>query len=323
MNKIHVYIAVCGLGKASATATAPSLHRNPLDVRPSEPVYGQSTIDPNYDFLQDLPSTSAQTFPAVITPSTVPFNSPTQPGYMDTNTVQYENTTQGNNPLMQFTNGVPVTSSQMQLQNPTCQMQMLSPPIQNNISVQSPQSMTSSSVTSPQPPQSPMMNNMGKFKTVAIAGTNQWLLIDQFGKPLLVLGGQNDEVSTVQELPSLSSSMNYVNSPPQYDPNSYTPSMNQGTVDMLAINPLSNSSENDLEVDNAGETGDYPSTSRVNQAEATDKQGQNDQQKSSTPTKEMCQQAEVVLTNDSLDDACASMEKMSLELDRGKEKETI
>ncbi|XP_061173161.1 uncharacterized protein LOC133182362 [Saccostrea echinata] len=310
------------ISKASATITAPQPSDGSCaqNILPTDPVFDPvQNLDPNFDFLQNLTSTTPASISAVLTPSNVPFTSPTQPGYMDAITSQsmlYGNPT---NPNYQSTSSIyqipvpsphtkpPISAQQMNMSVQSPQSHLPVQPPSSQFSVSSPQNNAVGSVTSPPPPQSPM-GNIGKFKTVAIAGTNQWLLIDQFGKPLLVLGGQNDEVSAseVQELPSMN--MGYISSPPQYDMSGSYPPVNQAS-DMLAINPLSTTTDNDLEVDDAGDSADVPSS--VSGSPETGKP----QNKLSTSTAfEGSEQADDAVVEEEVDEATMSMEKMSLEL---------
>ncbi|XP_062573018.1 uncharacterized protein LOC134234955 [Saccostrea cucullata] len=315
------------ISKASATITAPQPNDSSCaqNILPSEPVFNPSqNLDPNFDFLQNMTSatsTTSASIPAVLTPSNVPFNSPTQPGYMDANTSQ--SMMYGNPTNLDYqsaaTYQMPVSSPQAkpQISAPQMNMSVQSPqnhlPLQTPLgqfSVPSPQNNAVGSVTSPQPPQSPM-GNIGKFKTVAIAGTNQWLLVDQFGKPILVLGGQNDEVSAnvVQELPSMGN-MGYLSSPPQYDMSASYQSVNQSS-DVLSINPLPTSTDNDLEVDNAGESAD---TSSSVSASGSPKKGKPQNKSGTSKSSEDSKEEEEAVEEEDVDEATMSMEKMSLEL---------
>lgn len=93
------------------------------------------------------------------------------------------------------------------------------------------------------------MSNMGKFKIVVIVGINQWFLIDQFGKFLFVLGGQNDEVLVVQDI--IFMFLNII-SFFMYDQfNGMGFSMSDAS-DILLINSFFNVFDNDLEVDDVG-----------------------------------------------------------------------
>lgn len=93
------------------------------------------------------------------------------------------------------------------------------------------------------------MSNMGKFKIVVIVGINQWFLIDQFGKFLFVLGGQNDEVLVVQDI--IFMFLNII-SFFMYDQfNGMGFSMSNAS-DILLINSFFNVFDNDLEVDDVG-----------------------------------------------------------------------
>lgn len=309
------------MSKPSATVTAPSpsaaapMEGSVCDPNMSSGLYNPSTVD----FLQNSPGTSAPYFPAVVVPSNVSFNSSTQPGYMETtssqNSMLHENMPYTSNPLTNYQ--APVSSAHVPLSVPTPQINLPMQSLDNSMSARSLQSqyslsspMATSTVTSPQPPSSPM-SNMGKFKTVAIAGTNQWLLIDQFGKPLLVLGGQNDEVSAVQDITT-------INSPPMYDQsNGMAFPMSHGS-DTLSINPLSNASDNDLEVDDAGgDSADHPSSSsEVKLSELSEVK--NSVSRLSSPSgREISQVAfneDVIDIGVNVDEAATSMEKMSLEL---------
>lgn len=298
----------------SPSAAAP-MEGSVCDPNMSSGLYNPSTVD----FLQNSPGTSAPYFPAVVVPSNVSFNSSTQPGYMETtssqNSMLHENMPYTSNPITNYQ--APVSSAHVPLSVPTPQINLPMQSLDNSMSARSLQSqyslsspMATSTVTSPQPPSSPM-SNMGKFKTVAIAGTNQWLLIDQFGKPLLVLGGQNDEVSAVQDITT-------INSPPMYDQsNGMAFPMSHGS-DTLSINPLSNASDNDLEVDDAGgDSADHPSSSsEVKLSELSDVK--NSESRLSSPSgREISQVAfneDVIDIGVNVDEAATSMEKMSLEL---------
>lgn len=313
------------MSKSSATATAPPpsaaapMEGSLSDPNMSSAVYNPSTVD----FLQNSPGTSASYFPAVVVPSNVSFNSSTQPGYMETtssqNSMLHENMAYTSNPPTKYQ--APVSSAHVPLSVPTPQINMPMQFLDNSMSARSLQSqyslsspMATSTVTSPQPPPSPM-SNMGKFKTVAIAGTNQWLLIDQFGKPLLVLGGQNDEVSAVQDITSMPSN---INSPPMHDQSNGMGFPMSNASDTLSINPLSNTSDNDLEVDDAGgDSADHPSSSsEVKVSELSDVKN-SESRLSSSPARVTSQVAfneDVIDFGDDVDEAATSMEKMSLEL---------
>lgn len=313
------------MSKPSATATAPPpsaaapMEGSLSDPTMSSAVYNTSAVD----FLQNSPGTSAPYFPAVVVPSNVSFHSSTQPGYMETtssqNSMLHENMAYTSNPSTNYQ--VPVSSAHVALSVPTPQINMPMQSLDNSMSARSLQSqyslsstMANSTVTSPQPPPSPM-SNMGKFKTVAIAGTNQWLLIDQFGKPLLVLGGQNDEVSAVQDITSMPPN---ITSPSMYDQSNGMGFPMSNASDTLSINPLSNASDNDLEVDDAGgDSADHPSSSsEVKVSESSDVIN-SESRLSSSPGRETPQVAfdeDVINIGDDVDVAATSMEQMSLEL---------
>lgn len=289
------------------------------DPTMSSAVYNTSAVD----FLQNSPGTSAPYFPAVVVPSNVSFHSSTQPGYMETtssqNSMLHENMAYTSNPSTNYQ--VPVSSAHVALSVPTPQINMPMQSLDNSMSARSLQSqyslsstMANSTVTSPQPPLSPM-SNMGKFKTVAIAGTNQWLLIDQFGKPLLVLGGQNDEVSAVQDITSMPPN---ITSPSMYDQSNGMGFPMSNASDTLSINPLSNASDNDLEVDDAGgDSADHPSSSsEVKVSESSDVIN-SESRLSSSPgrgTPQVAFDEDVIDIGDDVDVAATSMEQMSLEL---------
>lgn len=304
------------IGKPSATAPPPNAAASRLedDQNLSSGVYNPSAVD----FLQSSPGTSAQYFPAVMVPSNVSFNSSTQPGYMETtssqNSMLHENMAYTGNPQINYQ--VPVSSTHLPLpvQTPQINIPMQSldssmpaRSLQSQYSLSSP--MATSTVTSPQPPPSPM-SNMGKFKTVAIAGTNQWLLIDQFGKPLLVLGGQNDEVSAVQDITSMPS---INNSPPMYDQSNGLGFPVSHGSDTLSINPLSNTSDNDLEVDDAGgDSTDHPSSSSEMKVSGPSETENGEIRLSSSPASEISHVAFEEEVTD-VEVAATSMERMSLE----------
>lgn len=93
------------------------------------------------------------------------------------------------------------------------------------------------------------MSNMGKFKIVVIVGINQWFLIDQFGKFLFVLGGQNDEVLVVQDI--IFMFLNII-SFFMYDQFNGMGFLMSNVSDILLINLFFNVFDNDLEVDDVG-----------------------------------------------------------------------
>lgn len=93
------------------------------------------------------------------------------------------------------------------------------------------------------------MSNMGKFKIVVIVGINQWFLIDQFGKFLFVLGGQNDEVLVVQDI--IFMFLNII-SFFMYDQFNGMGFLMSNVNDILLINLFFNVFDNDLEVDDVG-----------------------------------------------------------------------
>lgn len=93
------------------------------------------------------------------------------------------------------------------------------------------------------------MSNMGKFKIVVIVGINQWFLIDQFGKFLFVLGGQNDEVLVVQDI--IFMFLNII-SFFMYDQFNGMGFLMSNASDILLINSFFNVFDNDLEVDDVG-----------------------------------------------------------------------
>lgn len=93
------------------------------------------------------------------------------------------------------------------------------------------------------------MSNMGKFKIVVIVGINQWFLIDQFGKFLFVLGGQNDEVLVVQDI--IFMFLNII-SFFMYDQFNGMGFLMSNVSDILLINSFFNVFDNDLEVDDVG-----------------------------------------------------------------------
>lgn len=93
------------------------------------------------------------------------------------------------------------------------------------------------------------MSNMGKFKIVVIVGINQWFLIDQFGKFLFVLGGQNDEVLVVQDI--IFMFLNII-SFFMYDQFNGMGFLMGNASDILLINSFFNVFDNDLEVDDVG-----------------------------------------------------------------------
>lgn len=93
------------------------------------------------------------------------------------------------------------------------------------------------------------MSNMGKFKIVVIVGINQWFLIDQFGKFLFVLGGQNDEVLVVQDI--IFMFLNII-SFFMYDQFNGMGFLMSNASDILLINLFFNVFDNDLEVDDVG-----------------------------------------------------------------------
>lgn len=93
------------------------------------------------------------------------------------------------------------------------------------------------------------MSNMGKFKIVVIVGINQWFLIDQFGKFLFVLGGQNDEVLVVQDI--IFMFLNII-SFFMYDQFNGMGFLMSDASDILLINLFFNVFDNDLEVDDVG-----------------------------------------------------------------------
>lgn len=93
------------------------------------------------------------------------------------------------------------------------------------------------------------MSNMGKFKIVVIVGINQWFLIDQFGKFLFVLGGQNDEVLVVQDI--IFMFLNII-SFFMYDQFNGMGFLMSNANDILLINSFFNVFDNDLEVDDVG-----------------------------------------------------------------------
>lgn len=93
------------------------------------------------------------------------------------------------------------------------------------------------------------MSNMGKFKIVVIVGINQWFLIDQFGKFLFVLGGQNDEVLVVQDI--IFMFLNII-SFFMYDQFNGMGFLMSDVSDILLINLFFNVFDNDLEVDDVG-----------------------------------------------------------------------
>lgn len=93
------------------------------------------------------------------------------------------------------------------------------------------------------------MSNMGKFKIVVIVGINQWFLIDQFGKFLFVLGGQNDEVLVVQDI--IFMFLNII-SFFMYDQFNGMGFLVSNVSDILLINLFFNVFDNDLEVDDVG-----------------------------------------------------------------------
>lgn len=93
------------------------------------------------------------------------------------------------------------------------------------------------------------MSNMGKFKIVVIVGINQWFLIDQFGKFLFVLGGQNDEVLVVQDI--IFMFLNII-SFFMYDQFNGMGFLMSDASDILLINSFFNVFDNDLEVDDVG-----------------------------------------------------------------------
>lgn len=93
------------------------------------------------------------------------------------------------------------------------------------------------------------MSNMGKFKIVVIVGINQWFLIDQFGKFLFVLGGQNDEVLVVQDI--IFMFLNII-SFFMYDQFNGMGFLMSNANDILLINLFFNVFDNDLEVDDVG-----------------------------------------------------------------------
>lgn len=93
------------------------------------------------------------------------------------------------------------------------------------------------------------MSNMGKFKIVVIVGINQWFLIDQFGKFLFVLGGQNDEVLVVQDI--IFMFLNII-SFFMYDQFNGMGFLLSNVSDILLINLFFNVFDNDLEVDDVG-----------------------------------------------------------------------
>lgn len=93
------------------------------------------------------------------------------------------------------------------------------------------------------------MSNMGKFKIVVIVGINQWFLIDQFGKFLFVLGGQNDEVLVVQDI--IFMFLNII-SFFMYDQFNGMGFLMSNGSDILLINSFFNVFDNDLEVDDVG-----------------------------------------------------------------------
>lgn len=93
------------------------------------------------------------------------------------------------------------------------------------------------------------MSNMGKFKIVVIVGINQWFLIDQFGKFLFVLGGQNDEVLVVQDI--IFMFLNII-SFFMYDQFNGMGFLMSDVSDILLINSFFNVFDNDLEVDDVG-----------------------------------------------------------------------
>lgn len=261
-------------------------------------------------------TSTAPSFPAVLVPSNVPFTSPTQPGFMESianqSNVSYGNDSNMNHQSTSSMYQMPISSPQAHLSSPASQIHMPGQSPQNLFPLQSQQNVAPHSVTSPQPPLSPL-SNMGKFKTVAIAGTNQWLLIDQFGKPLLVLGGQNDEVSAVQELPSLNPT-DYVNDPSQSDMPSTYLSMDQSSAAMLSMNAHSTTPDNDLEVDDAGENADAVSTSNAETAESSEKA---ESENSASSLAVMVGEHDKLLMEEDVEEATLSMDKMSLELQEG------
>lgn len=93
------------------------------------------------------------------------------------------------------------------------------------------------------------MSNMGKFKIVVIVGINQWFLIDQFGKFLFVLGGQNDEVLVVQDI--IFMFLNII-SFFMYDQFNGMGFLMSDVSDILLIDLFFNVFDNDLEVDDVG-----------------------------------------------------------------------